>query len=205
MDEKNKHQIKFSIDDFVEFTESKDNPEVAFNRGAFLKKNKKFEEAIIEFTKAINLGYKKSKVFADRALCYNTLRKTDLGLVDINKAISIENDDEWKALYLEVRSRIHFDNNDNVKALTDLNESCELYPTHAFEKRGDYHMKQENFYSALEDYKVMFVGNTQNAKYAFKIGYCYIRLKEIDNAKKYLNLALDAGFEQAKVLLNQIK
>ncbi len=38
MDENNKHQIKFSIDDFVEFTESKDNPEVAFNRGSFLKR-----------------------------------------------------------------------------------------------------------------------------------------------------------------------
>lgn len=206
MEKNDKHNIKINLKDFPELINSTMDAEEYFERAEFFRKTKDYKEAILAYTDSIKSGINNLRAHVSRAICYLHTKEMDLALADVNYAINNlpKNDLEEKAIYLEIRSRIHFENKDEENAVRDLKESCQTYPTEAYEKLGDYYLKKGNFEEALEFYKSMFTGMNANAKYAFKMSFCYMKLNEKSLARKYANLALNAGFENAKVLIKDM-
>ena len=129
--------LNLSIDDIIEMSESDTTAESAYSRGIFVMKNNKYEEAIKEFTKAINLGKIDSDIYGQRAMCFLNLGKLDSAINDFSLGIEKINiaDNKMKAILLSLRGKAYFQQKKIEEALIDLNESIELYPTKAFETR----------------------------------------------------------------------
>jgi tetratricopeptide (TPR) repeat protein len=65
------------------------NLKAVFEKGVQLAKEEKYDEAIVEFTKAIEIDPKQSLSFSNRANAYTKLKKYDEALADCDKAIAL--------------------------------------------------------------------------------------------------------------------
>lgn len=182
-----------------------DDAEKAFEKGMTYKKFEQYLDASKELSKAIILNKYYFDAYNQRALCYLALEKFDLSIVDCSKAIELTDDNVKQALIYEARSRSYIEKKDFIQALTDLNKSCELTFSEAFDRRGILHFKLGNFYEALLDFNQMFVMHSNNGYYKFKMGLCYYKLNEIENALNELNISKGLGFQKAEAIIQQIK
>ena len=73
-----------------------ESPEKEFaHKGLKLYKESKFEEAIAEFSRAIEINPKYANAYMRRGICYHDTKKYDLAVADYDKAIIINPKDEW--------------------------------------------------------------------------------------------------------------
>ena len=64
--------------------------EEAFEKGAKAYKNKDFNSAIINYTKAIELDPKYAKAYSNRGLAYSDLKKHEEAIADYTIAIELD-------------------------------------------------------------------------------------------------------------------
>lgn len=197
--------MEWTIDEFLENTDTNGDPKLAFNRGKWLKERGRFSDAIKDFTESIILDRFNMHAFAERSLCYLALQSYDLSIVDITKAIELAgNDHKSKALFYEIRSRGYIKKGDTIQAFIDLNTSCDLFPSIAFEARAYLYLKQKSYYEALRDFNQMAVFQPNNGEFPFNIGFCYNKLGEKDKAIEYIKKAKELGYKRAEEILKQM-
>ena len=85
----------------------------------------KYDEAIVEFTKAIALDPKDERLYVDRGRVYRAATKIPEAMADFTKAIELAPKNELG--YFE-RGRTQLSQNQYEAALADLNKAIELNP-----------------------------------------------------------------------------
>lgn len=125
--------------------------------GVNLQKAGKWQEAIDEFTKAIELDPSIEYAYIYRGNCYNELSQYDKAIADENKAIELKPKDDYPyyvrgSIYLEMAN---LDNSQLDKAITDFSKAIEFNPknTDAYESRSIAYARKGQYDLADADYK----------------------------------------------------
>jgi tetratricopeptide (TPR) repeat protein len=119
--------------------------------GVELRAQRKWEEAIAAFDKALELDPTFANAFSDRCNVLRSTRQFDRGVADCNRAIEL--DPSLVAAYLN-RANLYDDHGDFELALADYNRAIELEPTVAVvhRNRGVAYKRHGDVELALADY-----------------------------------------------------
>jgi tetratricopeptide (TPR) repeat protein len=98
-------------------------------RAAVLHRQQRFDEAVADCDKAIELNPQAMYAFSLRGYCHLQKGKTDEALRDCEKAITL---DPQQPLPLLVRARVMLSRNDAAKAVTDCTAALKLMPDSAW-------------------------------------------------------------------------
>ena len=142
-----------------------------FHRGQVLFIERKFEEAVASFTKAIELGWWDAESYGMRGKSYCEQREFDLAIADLTKAIEIFNGDrdfiaevDQTEMY-RVRGIAHRENADYQSAMADFSKTIEIYESDdegyfsddvkasPYFSRGNLHKQLGNKKEAIADYE----------------------------------------------------
>jgi tetratricopeptide (TPR) repeat protein len=109
------------------------------------------DEAIAEYTRAINLDPDCQRAYRMRGICYRKTGKFDKALDDLNKAVRLDTGD---ASAVFSRGKLYQKKGDYQKALTDFNKAIELNLGYwvFYSVRADLYIGQKNYPAAREDY-----------------------------------------------------
>ena len=114
-----------------------------FNRAALATEQQKYDQAIADYSKIIEIGPPIPEAYAYRGLMYKYLGKFAQALDDYAKAIEINPN---YAIAYYYRGYYYEEHNDRVKAYTDLKHALELG------LNGDYLQDAQTKIKPLEQY-----------------------------------------------------
>lgn len=157
-----------------------DYPQFYLTRGIISIKKNKFDNAIEDLNRALDLAQGlnnknlESKIYANRGAAYQKLLENESALNDYSKAIQLDNTNPNVYLY---RGFLHYQNDDHPEALKDFNAVIEIDPKNpfAYYNRGMINFKQGKQLEACDDFhNACELGNTNACKMV--INHC-IKLK----------------------------
>lgn len=120
------------------------------NRGDALVDEKRFEEALLDFDKAIELLPKYAMAYYNRGNLYQKQKKYEQALADFNYAIRYRRD--FDKAYNN-RGTLYKEINRLDEALVDYDRAISLNPDYhmAFNNRGSVYILQKQYQRAIED------------------------------------------------------
>ena len=95
-----------------------------YNRGVDYIQQEKYDLALAEFTKAINIDPRYAEAYLNRGFLYEQQEKPDLALSDYNQAININPQDAWA--YVR-RGILYYYRKETEKVIGDLRQAAELF------------------------------------------------------------------------------
>jgi tetratricopeptide (TPR) repeat protein len=122
-----------------------------YNRGTFLLKNNKIQEALDDFNKTLALAPNYTEAYVNRGNVLRDNKRIEDALKDYNKAIEIKPD--FAIAYFN-RGTLFMNEKRNVEAFKDLNKAIELKPSYyqAYHNRGNIFTNEKKFEDAIKDY-----------------------------------------------------
>ncbi|MFM7477122.1 MAG: tetratricopeptide repeat protein, partial [Microcystis aeruginosa] len=93
-----------------------------YNRGVDYIQQEKYDLALAEFTKAINIDPRYAEAYLNRGFLYEQQEKPDLALSDYNQAININ---PRLALAYLGRGILYYSRKEREKAIRDLRQAAE--------------------------------------------------------------------------------
>jgi tetratricopeptide (TPR) repeat protein len=157
-----------------------DYPQFYLTRGTILIHKDKYEDAIDDLNRALDLTqgsnnkFLENKIYVNRGAAYQKLFKYDAALNDYSKAIQLNDNNPNVFLY---RGYLYYQTNEYEEALHDFNIVIEIDPENpfAYYNRGMIHLKQVRDAEACDDFhKACELGNTNACRMV--ITHC-IKLK----------------------------
>ena len=124
-----------------------------FNRGIDYIQQEKYDLALAEFTKAININPRYADAYNNRGNLYQQQGKPDLALSDYNKAININPRDAMA--YLNRGILYYHQQQEPDLALSDYNKAIEINPqlALAYGFRGILHYSRQETEKAIGDFR----------------------------------------------------
>lgn len=121
------------------------------NRAMLLVQHFKYADAIVDYTKSLQIGPAIAAIYVARAAVYTCVLRYDLALEDLNHAIAI---DERSLSAHVVRARLYISIDEDQLALVDFDQALAIDPTESiiYEDRALHYDKLGNLPAALEDY-----------------------------------------------------
>lgn len=129
---------------------------IHYKKGDEALKNKKFEEALAFFTKAIEVEPNNAAIFGERAICYLNLGKVNMALFDMDTAVALQPDYGYRyAARAFVKSNIK----DFEGAVKDYEKAIELDPEDDISRNNiglaqeqlGYHKKAKQNFEIADD------------------------------------------------------
>jgi serine/threonine protein kinase len=110
-----------------------------------------YNDAIENFTRAINLNPDYSEAYNNRGIAYAAQGAHDQAIADYNRAIKLN--PEFFHAYVN-RGKLHHDNGAYARAIEDYGRAIELNSTNpvVYYNRGNSYSSLRNFNKAIEDY-----------------------------------------------------
>jgi tetratricopeptide (TPR) repeat protein len=167
-----------------------DNDSVShYNSGEKYYEGGNFDQAIVEFTKTIELNPNYIDAYQYRAIAYVQLREYDLALADLDKAISLNPDD---AYLFHVRGVFYKEIGDFDRALADQNKAIDLDPQYvdAYLERGISYGSKGDYDNALADFNKAIELDPSYALPYNSRGYTYFLLSDYESALVDFNKAI---------------
>jgi tetratricopeptide (TPR) repeat protein len=118
-----------------------------------------YDQALIEFTKAIELDPHSALAYRSRGNAYSYLSEFDKAIDDFTQAIGLNPDEALLAIVYHNRGTIYLYKSDYEQAIYDLTQSIELNPdfrvlrASAFISRGQAYLGIDEYEKAIDDYK----------------------------------------------------
>jgi tetratricopeptide (TPR) repeat protein len=171
-----------------------------FERGNKLFEDEKHDEAIAEYTRAIELGYKPlSHAYHNRGLAYWKKQEYDRAIADYDQVIRL--DENYALAYLG-RGNAYRKKQEYDRAIAEYTRAIELgYKplSHAYHNRGDVYRKKQEYDRAIADYDQAIRLDANYASAYFNRGVAYYYKQEYDRAIADYNQAirLDANYALA--------
>ena len=168
------------------------NPRAAFymNRGVLYAKQKKWELAFADFTKAIAINPEYDDAYTNRGVLYAKQKQWDLALADYNKAIAInpENDVAYNN-----RGNYYYRQKQWELALADYTKAIDINPqlAEAYIGRGNIYEEQKQWELALADYNKAIDINPHDADFYNNRGVLYAEQKKWELALADFTKAID--------------
>jgi len=143
-----------------------------FNRGLLYSLQQKYELALADFNKAIELNRNYAKAYNNRGLLYIDQQKYELALADFNKAIEL--DSNFAEAYNN-RGNLYQDQKKYELALADYSKAIDINPNDAkaYYNRGNLYYDQQKYELALADYSKAIEINPNYAKAYYNRGNLY--------------------------------
>jgi|AraplaMF_Col_mMF_1032025.scaffolds.fasta_scaffold00104_50 tetratricopeptide (TPR) repeat protein/V8-like Glu-specific endopeptidase len=151
-DDKAKHDLETAIADLTNLIgRFKDSAELIMNRGYFLMRDRRFEEAATDFSAVLKLRPKSSGALRARAGVYADLKQFDKAAKDYERAIDLE-----PTLPISYIARGNFRSQlgEDADAIADFDRAIELYPAaaEAYSGRAYVLLQQGNFKAAIKGF-----------------------------------------------------
>lgn len=159
-------------------------------RGLRAKDEGRNEDAIQEYTKAIEIDPRSAAAYNNRGNVYGDLEQYEKAIEDYNKAIELEPDD---ALAYNNRGIIYDDLEQYEKALEDYNKAIELDPGYAdaYSNRGVTYKKLKQYEKAISDYDKAIELNPGYVEAYSNRGIVYEHLEQYEKAIKDHDKAIE--------------
>lgn len=144
----------------------------------------KFDQAIAECTKAIELDPKFARAYCDRGFAYLSKGEYDKAISDSTEAIELRPSPAWASFAYYVRGAAYRINNQYDKAIFDYNKVIELNPEFAAEayyNRGLIYYYKDQFDRSISDYNKTIELNPKFAEAYRRRGDMWKRKGEYDN------------------------
>lgn len=176
---------------------------------------KKYIEAIVDFSEAIRLDTQNDDAYYSRALAYTKMQNYQKALSDIQQAINLQKN---KAIYFTERGTLYFELKNYEKAVQDLSQAIFLEPknAHSYSFRALIRLALQDYEGALQDSeKSLKIDSSLTQSYAEQgialamLNYkqesqvCFDKFLHSNQAEKYYILAhnsLDYGFRNKTLL-----
>ena len=173
-----------------------------FGRGNKLYDEKKYTEAIDEFSKAIQLDPHYKQAYTNRGVAYHDLKKDDEAFRDYNKAIQF--DPNNKQAYYN-RGNAYDDLGKYDDAIRDYNYAILLDPNNkqAYYNRGLAYYDLGKYDEAIRDYNKAILLDPKYALAYNNRGYTYYLLGKYDDAIRDLNYAIQFDPKYVKAYFNR--
>jgi tetratricopeptide (TPR) repeat protein len=105
------------------------DPEAYLNRGITYGEKGQLDQAILDFTKALEINSRFGDAYYNRGLAYNKKGRYDLAISDLNKALEINPGlaEAYNSRGYAYQNKAQYD-----QAISDLNKALELNPNLAY-------------------------------------------------------------------------
>ena len=160
------------------------------SRGISSLKNGQLEDAVSEFSSAINLDPEKALTYVARGSAYFRLGRFDKALSDYNRAIEI--DPDLAAAY-QNRGSVYYRQNQLDKAISDYSRAIKINPDFAvaYVDRGNIYQSKGRFDDAISDFSKVLKLHPRSALIYYFMGNAYYMKKRFDNAISDYSNAID--------------
>jgi len=164
------------------------------NRGISARALKKFDLAVADYSKAIELYPTHARYYVNRANAELDLNKTQEALTDFGRAMSV---DPKFALAYANRGNYYTKIGKTDEALTDLTKAIELDPSYAesFYTRAMAYRARKEFEKAIPDLDKYIALNPGNSIYLadgyLNRGIAYTYTNDLDRAVKDISKAIE--------------
>ena len=205
----------FPLENNVFAAESADS---TYQKGASYLKQNKLDEAISEFSKAIELNPRSDKAFYDRGRAYSA--KGDFGnaLVDYSQAININSPESIQSAYNN-RGLVYEAKGDLDKALEDYTKGIETMPNPMFSgfryfksvlhrNRAEVYRQKGEFDKAMQDVRSIqalggevepaFVAKLKNKDYSVSVKADFKEKEKYPGSNSEVNLYNSRGYNSFK-------
>jgi tetratricopeptide (TPR) repeat protein len=158
-----------------------------------------WEQAILYYTKAIELSPKNAVAYYNRGDAYFQLKQYDKAIDDFTSAISIPPTD-WMAL--DYRGLAYGTKGDTTNAIRDFNKAIQLQPKDAllYHRRGYAYAVEKQWDKAGSNYIEAIQLNPTNAISYEGLAYTYFQRRDPINAVKNYDMALQLNPSQPAFL-----
>ncbi|MCA2721779.1 MAG: tetratricopeptide repeat protein [Microcystis sp. M176S2] len=173
-----------------------------YNRGNLYYYQQKYDLALSDYDKAIELNPNYAYAYYNRGNLYKNLQKYELALADYDKAIEL-NPNYAKAYYN--RGVLYYDQKKYELALADWNKAIELNPnfTDAYYNRGNLYYNQQKYDLALSDYNKAIDINPNDAGAYLNRGGLYSYQQKYELALADFNKAIEINPNFAEAYYNR--
>ncbi|MFN7218550.1 tetratricopeptide repeat protein [Microcystis sp.] len=172
------------------------------NRGILYRRQQKYELALDDYNKAIELNPNHANAYNNRGNLYKDLQKYDLALADYDKAIEIN--PNFAILYYN-RGGLYYNQQKYELALSDINKAIELNPNYAeaYYNRGNIYYDLQKYELALSDINKAIELNPNYAEAYNNRGLLYTDLQKYDLALSDYSKAIDINPNLAEAYVNR--
>ena len=162
-----------------------------YNRGDTFFDLGKFEEAIQNYDKAIELDSNVNSIYYyNRGNAYFSLGKFENAIQDYNKAIDLNPNDD---LSYNNRGNAYFSLGKFEDAIQDYNKAIDLNPNDdlSYNNRGNAYFSLGKFEDAIQDYNKAIDLNPNDASYYNNRGTTFANLEKYEDAIQDYNKTID--------------
>ncbi|NJO65328.1 MAG: tetratricopeptide repeat protein [Richelia sp. RM2_1_2] len=175
-----------------------------FNRSLLYYEQKKWELALDDYNKAIQINSNDAKIYNNRGVLYDKQEKWELALADYNKTIQI-NPNLAQAYYN--RGNIYSEQRKWKLALADYNKAIQINPNYAnaYNNRGNLYYEQKKWELALSDFKKTIQINPNNASAYYNRGVLYYEQRKWELALSDFKKAIQINSNYVNAYYNRAK
>ena len=166
------------------------NPSYFYNRGNAYGNSEKYEEAIQNFNKAIELSPNNPSYINNRGSAYGNLEKYEEAIQDFNKAIELNPNNPS---YFSNRGSAYGNLEKYEEAIQDFNKAIELNPNNPsyFYNRGNAYGNSEKYEEAIQNFNKAIELSPNNPSYINNRGSAYGNLEKYEEAIQDFNKAIE--------------
>ena len=162
------------------------NANYYFLKAVDYDKLEKYDEAILNYNKAIEINPDNADYYYNRGDSYYNLDKYDEAISNYDKAIKL-NPDKFNSNYADAyynRGSFKDSVGDKQGAIADFNKAIKINPNNAdyYSYRGVSYYNLKNYDEAILNYNKAIRINPDNAAYYYNRGLSYYNLKNYDEA-----------------------
>ena len=145
------------------------------------EKNKGYQEAVKNFTNAIQQNPEAAEAYSGRGLTYLSIGALDKALADFSRAIELN---QRSAEAYNGRSAVYRTKGDFDSAIADSNNAIQLYPNNpeAYHGRGLAHLYKNDLDNAIVDFSEAIALGTKAPELYNVLGSAYFSKGDFDNA-----------------------
>jgi len=171
-------------------------------RGETYENMERYDEALADFNRAIELDPEDARVIADRGEIYMLMERDDDALTDLSHAIEIEPDN---AIMIVKRGVIYQLRKQYDDAVTDFNRAIELQPDYVpmIAIRGETYRLMEQYEKALADFNQAIELEPDNASLIADRGETYRLMEQYEKALADFNQAIELEPDNASLIADR--
>lgn len=182
--------IKKSIENYVAREKENNSPEKFYGIGYNSLETRDYNNAILNFSKVIELAPEYEPAYTLRAQCYSDLGYHNKALPDLNKSLELKPDNVY-SLFLRGWCYNYLEK--FTEALMDFNKIIEFKAEQDFGYFGRGYAKAHlsDYYGSNMDYMKTVELNPNHSMAYNNIGWNHFEKGELNEALKYVNKALE--------------
>ena len=178
-----------------------------YDTGVIDEVSENYDDAIIDFTKAIDLDTNYAEAYYERGYCYNECKNRDYSQAIADETRAIELNPDYGRAYAERGYAYVMLGSDNASlTITDCNKAVELDPgsAMAYQYRGYAYGQLGNYSQEVTD-ETTAIGFNESSGWAYVArAQAYNRLAQYDKDRDDVRKAQDMGYPVDQELIDSL-